>query len=685
MPEAEDVVLESAHRALHGLRSLWRRYAPPAQEDVISLADESRRLGDWLTSCFGRSFAIAPADAPPRPGWLARRFDRPAPWVLRPVAVPCHDGDRIRLPRRLGPEAGDPATRRALLLLAALGLGRRLARRSEAELPADPIARDCFLALEGALGDVWIARAFPGLASALDDARRRARAARPAGQCLRVGAERRVEALVRLLLAGPATAVARELPAPLEPDASPREVAEVARILAAACGPQGACDRNAASRASAYRGVAPVLHWGVGVRGATERTAIEDVEPLPLPLGRRRELRRAPRVRRPGAEEQEARSGPFVLPFGDPALSVQDAAGLVRPPDQAADEDLEGLAGALEELGEAPQVHAPGAVRELLLADEAASARPSRTRASTPEPGLRVFRYPEWDSRRGHYRPDHCRVLEGPAPRREGAPRDESSAARQRLRAGLRRRFEALRPRPARCPRQRDGDELDFDGFVEELADRRAGLAAPGRVYLQERPRRRDVAVTLLLDVSGSTDAAVHGARRVIDVEKEAALGFCEALAGLGDRVEVLAFSGRGSEQVRVWRVKGFDEDLGDAVRARVAGLEPEAFTRLGAALRHAAAGLARERARVRLLLLLSDGKPYDEDDYAGAVGVGDVRQAVAEAERIGVAVFCVTVDREGPHYLPQLFGAGRYTVLSNAEQLPERLADVYRRLTRNA
>jgi nitric oxide reductase NorD protein len=675
MPEAEDVLLETAERAFHAWRAL-RGHAPEAPADAVRLSDESRRLADWLAACFGRSWAIEPTDPPLRPSWWARRFGSVPPWALHPVAVPWHDGDRLRLPRRLGPELGDPPARRTLLLLAALALGRRLARGCEAELPADPVARDCFLALEGAQGDAWLAAAFPGLGSALDEARRRARASRPAGQCLRGRAEPFVEALVRRLLDGPAATVARALPAPLSLESAPGEIAALAQQLAGALEPAGARD---------YRGVAPVFHWGVIARGGPGREGPGEAGAALPSRCATRELARAPRVR--GADEgdpQAERQGPFVLPFGDPALALQDPAGLSRPPDTG-DEDIDGLRDALEELSEARIVRSREPVREILSAELAPSRAPAATSSPPADPGLLVFRYPEWDPRLAAYRPDFCRVLEAPAPLRGETLQGASPPSQQGLRRKLRRRMEALRPRRARRPRQRDGNDLDVDGFVGELADRRAGRAANGRVYLEERPRRRDVAVTLLLDASGSTDAGVGNSRSVIDVEKEAALAFCEVSASLGDRCSVLAFSGRGPEQVRIRRVKGFDDTVGEELRSRIAALEPDGFTRLGAALRHGAADLARERARLRLLLLLSDGKPYDEDDYGGPRGIADVRQAVAEAERAGLAVFCMTVDRDAPRYLPRLFGPGRYAALSRVEQLPERLTEAYRRLTRNA
>jgi nitric oxide reductase NorD protein len=188
--------------------------------------------------------------------------------------------------------------------------------------------------------------------------------------------------------------------------------------------------------------------------------------------------------------------------------------------------------------------------------------------------------------------------------------------------------------------------------------------------------------VAFLIDASGSTDAWVSGGRRVLDIEKEAILVLCEALEALGDRYAISAFAGRGARAVQVWRIKGFMEAYGEAVRARIAGLSGEAYTRLGAPIRHLTACLTRQRARLRLLFLLSDGKPNDEDEYAGTYGIEDTRQAVAEARLQGIHLFCLTVDRQASIYLPQMFGPQGYGILWEVAQLPQRLPEIYRAIT---
>jgi nitric oxide reductase NorD protein len=385
--------------------------------------------------------------------------------------------------------------------------------------------------------------------------------------------------------------------------------------------------------------------------------------------------------RREAEPEQAAGAGLFLPPaLGDPQHAVQDPAGLERPRDRGEEDDLEALAEALASLDQLTVVRSDDAVSERLVGDDDASTEGPRSPEAAAAGGAWV--YPEWDFADQSYRPAACTLREEVAA--DGDPAWAARVRRERaaLLQALRRGFEALRPRRVRVTRQLDGDDLDTISWVDEWAERSAGAAPEGRIYAQDRARRRDVAVALLADASGSTDAWVSGSARVIDVVKEAALCFCEALAALGDRHAVYAFSGRGAHGVRVQRAKAFAEPGGPTLDARIASLAPDASTRLGAALRHVTARLARESARVRLLLLLSDGKPNDDDAYGGTYGVEDARQAVVEARLAGLQVFCATIDRAGAIYLPRLFGPSGFTVIRDVSELPWRLPELYRRLT---
>jgi nitric oxide reductase NorD protein len=246
----------------------------------------------------------------------------------------------------------------------------------------------------------------------------------------------------------------------------------------------------------------------------------------------------------------------------------------------------------------------------------------------------------------------------------------------------IRQQFERLRARRMTIPRQTRGDDLDLAACVRMLSELRAGHGGDDRLYASVLPRRREVAILLLVDISGSTSETV-GSDRIVDVERRAVLLTAEALDALGDPYAVLAFSGRTSDNVRIRQIKGFAERNGDAVRRRVDALEPEGFTRLGAAVRHATAALVAQPAGRRLLLILSDGKPYDDDEYEGRYAVEDSRQAIIEARARGVHPFCLTVDAEGGTYLPRIFGATGHVILNRVDQLPRALLAVIREIFR--
>ena len=174
-------------------------------------------------------------------------------------------------------------------------------------------------------------------------------------------------------------------------------------------------------------------------------------------------------------------------------------------------------------------------------------------------------------------------MREPTAPLGDAAWVTSALACHARLARRVRARFERLRPRPVRVVRQPDGSEIDLSACVTAAADRRAGSAVDGRLYVMLRPERRELAIAILLDVSASTDAWVSTNRRIVDVEKEALLIVCEALDALGDRYGVYAFSGESAGDVSVVPLKRFDERVGVTVRRRIAALDADRYTRLGA------------------------------------------------------------------------------------------------------
>ncbi|HYW32720.1 MAG TPA: VWA domain-containing protein, partial [Gemmatimonas sp.] len=292
--------------------------------------------------------------------------------------------------------------------------------------------------------------------------------------------------------------------------------------------------------------------------------------------------------------------------------------------------------------------------------------------------------YPEWDHGTGRYLANGAIVRSAIADEGDEAWANAIIASNATLLRRVQQQFERLRARRIRLLQQRRGDEIDIAACVRAIIDRRAGLLGEDRLYTDVRPARRGLAISLLVDVSGSTDMQVTHALQVIDIEKLAVLLATKAFDALGDSYNVLTFTGRGASDVRMKTVKAFSEPSGAAVRRRIAALRPEGGTRMGAAVRHAVSLLANQPAGHRLLLMLSDGRPNDIG-YLADYAIEDARQSILEARAAGIFPFCLTVDRDGAEYLAHVFGSAGHVIIRNPEQLPSALLRAVRHLLRFA
>jgi Mg-chelatase subunit ChlD len=289
--------------------------------------------------------------------------------------------------------------------------------------------------------------------------------------------------------------------------------------------------------------------------------------------------------------------------------------------------------------------------------------------------------YDEWSHFDGDYYRDYCVVREA---RPEGSPGELPPGFDLEARR-VRRAFELLRPNASRREKRLpEGEIINHDRLVDFMVGRRRDPSP--RVDFYERPSisRRDVAVLILLDVSGSTGAVTSGEHKVIDSEKGAAVVLAQALAALGDRFAVCGFSGQGREDCRYWVYKDFEERWGEEALQRVLAARPATGTRIGAALRHSGYRLSRVEARQRLVLLVTDGKPLDVDyDPNTRYAQYDVRKACQENRRLGVTVLCISTDGDSRADMGIMFPRGRFAILRNLDELPRRLAGLYIRLTK--
>ncbi|MCE5180996.1 MAG: nitric oxide reductase activation protein [Betaproteobacteria bacterium] len=286
--------------------------------------------------------------------------------------------------------------------------------------------------------------------------------------------------------------------------------------------------------------------------------------------------------------------------------------------------------------------------------------------------------YPEWDFGRQHYRKNWCVLREKDVKPLNDGFAQKTLEKHSGLVKHLRRTFEAMRDENRLLKRETSGDEVDIDALVEALADSRDGSEMSDRLFMRMQRNQRNIAVMFMVDMSGSTKGWIN------DAERESLVLLCETLKLLGDRYAIYGFSGTTRKRCEIFRIKSFEEPYGELIRQRIAGIAPQEYTRMGVAIRHLSTLLNQVNARTKLLITLSDGKPDDyHDGYRGQYGIEDTRMALIEAKRSGIHPYCITIDTEGRDYLPHMYGAVNYTVVSEIRELPLKVSDIYKRLTR--
>ncbi len=623
---------------------LWHAWAsrldaPDHHEDAAVTLDEMRgRMGVLFRALGGGAeVEIRPAPVSSRTHRLSWR--RKLGHAAERGAHASFDGEALRVPERLAHFPAREANGALCLWLAALA--------AHVEIPpaSGDALRDDLLALAALRRATLAARETgQGIANLHDALAAQALERRRPRRLPRV--EAALEEVIRHLLgaADPLTQLAERLLGMVETG-----------------------DTSAAQAPVGYRTFLPVPLWPDIRPTATGRAAGAEEAgqdgAAALPDGRHFKASRQ-------KDDEVQRRDSLILHKFEAILSWADFMNLNRKVEEDETENARKAADDLDEIGLGQVSERPASKLKLHL--DLSPEEADRERLSG------VHLYPEWDHRTRTWLPDHCRVLASRAdPAAEFA---QSPEAQRRIRA-VRRHFEALRPRRVILPAQPDGDDLDLDAAVRSRADLIASGEGSDRVWRAARTQARDLAVSILLDISRSTEASVNG-RAVIDIAREALTALAWGISACGDDAAIHAFSSLKRDRVYLLGCKDFGEKMGPGVEARIAGLRPGFYTRLGAALRHASAGLAEQQRSRRLLLVITDGKPNDLDHYEGRHGVEDTAAAIREARMRGHAVFGIAIDAKGQRWFPRMFGPGGFALVDRPEKLIDALPAIYRRVT---
>jgi len=295
------------------------------------------------------------------------------------------------------------------------------------------------------------------------------------------------------------------------------------------------------------------------------------------------------------------------------------------------------------------------------------------------------YHYHEWDYQIQLERPSWATVLERHPPLGDLDVIEKIITDNKPVISRLKYLIESMIPQAMqRIRRQEDGDELDINAAVRAMIDIRMGLQPDSRIMMRYKRNVRDLAVMVLLDMSESSNDKVRGKDySIMDLTRSATVLLSDALDRIGDPFALHGFCSDGRHDVHYYRFKDFDQPYNDLVKARLAGLKGSYSTRMGAALRHAGAQLKLQPKSKKVLFIITDGEPADNDVRDPQYLRFDTKRAVEELQRDGITTYALSLDPHADQYVSRIFGANNFTVLDQVERLPEKLPMLYMGLTR--
>lgn len=289
------------------------------------------------------------------------------------------------------------------------------------------------------------------------------------------------------------------------------------------------------------------------------------------------------------------------------------------------------------------------------------------------------FFYPEWNNKRNQYMRNHCQLIEDPIRIKLGNE-DFKDKLISKYRIQIKRwqsRIQHLFSEPLWHKKQAEGDEIDIDEVIRDYGAKLSRQNIDARWYMSRKKKFNDIEVIILFDQSQSSDSWVAN-RRVLDISLEAVGKAGLLFDQIIEAVSVVGIWSSTRHNCSFQFYKRSHESWSSFYRHAPA-IEAQGYTRLGPAIRHATNILQKSAHRLKLILLLTDGKPTDVDGYEGAAGINDVAQACREAEASGILPYAIVLDVKQKSHFSKMFKY--YVLLHDPKMFSEELFKILVRL----
>ena len=341
------------------------------------------------------------------------------------------------------------------------------------------------------------------------------------------------------------------------------------------------------------------------------------------------------------------------------------------------EDELQDHQDALEELSMKYTVRVDDTAHSVYQADFVENTTISES-AEMDDKGFHL-KYNEWDFSKTSYKTNFCKLYPKTQLKTDSNYYKNTISKNATTLTGLRKMLTNVNNKLQQQKRQSQGDEFDIDAITDLFIDVHSKRTPSENIYISNRKKEKDLSILILLDISLSSDGYAAN-NRVIDVEKEVSILFGEILNEFNIDFCIDSFYSKTRNYSTYLTIKDFNERW-DIAKHKIGAVEPQGYTRIGAALRHAGARLDTRSTKNKWVILISDGKPNDYDKYEGKYGIHDVKQALLELNQRSINSYALAIEAQAKYYLPQMFGQNHYQILTTPIELLQSLVKLYEKI----
>lgn len=341
------------------------------------------------------------------------------------------------------------------------------------------------------------------------------------------------------------------------------------------------------------------------------------------------------------------------------------------------EDELENHEAALDELNMKFTVRVDDTAHSVYQADFIENTTISES-SEKDEKGYHL-KYNEWDYTKNVYKPDFCKVYPISLFKTDNSYYKNTLQEHATTLVGLRKMLTNINNKMQQHRKQTQGNEFDIDAITDLFVDVKSRHTPSENIYIDNRKKEKDLSILLLLDISLSSDGYADG-NRIIDVEKQVSILFGEILNEFNVDFAINSFYSKTRNYSTYQTLKDFDDNW-DVKKHVIGSVQPDGYTRIGAALRHSGALLNKRQTKNKWVILISDGKPNDYDKYEGKYGINDVKQALRELKELNINSYALAIEAQAKYYLPQMFGQNHYQILTTPTALLQSLVKLYEKI----